>query len=111
VVLEFLPFVGGLLMITMLAIVGLAAFDSPGRVLLAPALYLLASGIQNNVVSPVAYGRGLRLNPFAILVAVLFWGALWGFAGVFLAVPMAAALKALSDRVPALAPLGAFLED
>jgi predicted PurR-regulated permease PerM len=109
VVLEFLPYAGAALMIALLAVVGLATFDSPGRALLAPGLYLLISTLQNNLVSPVAYGRRLGLNPFAVLVAVLFWGTLWGVAGIFVAVPMAAALRVLAERVPSLTPVAAFL--
>jgi predicted PurR-regulated permease PerM len=111
VVLEFLPYVGAIGMMAGLALAGLAAFDSVGHALLAPALYLLISTLQNNLVSPLAYGRRLQLNPYAILVAVLFWGTLWGVAGVFLAVPIAAAARILAERIPELTPLAEFLED
>jgi AI-2 transport protein TqsA len=67
--------------------------------------------LQNNLVSPIAYGRGLRLNPLAILVAVLFWGTLWGVGGVFLAVPIIAAVKILAERVSALSPVATFLDE
>ncbi|HEY0777879.1 MAG TPA: AI-2E family transporter [Gemmatirosa sp.] len=111
VVLETLPYLGAAVMVTGLTVVGLASTNSVAAALAPPATYLLVSTLQNSFVSPIAYGRRLRLNPFAILVAVLAGYALWGVAGVFLAVPAAAALNVLAEHVQALAPLGAFLRE
>lgn len=110
-VLEFVPYLGGFVMIALLLVVGLASSDSLLHALLAPLSYLAITSLQNNLVSPIAYGRGLRLNPAAILLAVMFWYAMWGVSGAFLAVPILAALHILTTRVRALAPVAAFLED
>ncbi len=110
-VFETLPYLGAAIMIAGLTVIGLASTDSIAAALAAPATYLLVSTLQNSFVSPIAYGRRLRLNPFAILCAVLTGYALWGVAGVFLAVPTAAALNVLAEHVEALAPLGAFLRE
>jgi predicted PurR-regulated permease PerM len=108
-VLEFVPYLGGALMLILLTLAGLAGGGGVGRVLLAPGIYLTITTLQNNLVSPVAYGRRLRLNPVAVLVGVLFWWYLWGVPGAFLAVPIIATLKILGDHVPRLAPVGEFL--
>jgi predicted PurR-regulated permease PerM len=108
-VLEFIPFLGGAGMMILLTLAGLATFDGIGQALLPPAVYLTITTLQNNLVSPVAYGRRLRLNPVAILVGVLFWYYLWGVPGAFLAVPIIATLKILGEHVDALAPLAEFL--
>jgi predicted PurR-regulated permease PerM len=110
-VLETLPYLGAAVMITALAVVGLASTDSLTAALAPPAVYLAVSTLQNSFVSPIAYGRRLGLNPFAILVVVIGGYALWGVAGVFLAVPAAAALNVVARHVAALAPLEAFLAD
>jgi predicted PurR-regulated permease PerM len=65
--------------------------------------------VQNNLVSPLVYGRRLRLNPVAVFVGVLFWWTLWGVPGAFLAVPIIATAKVLGDHLPTLRPLGEFL--
>jgi predicted PurR-regulated permease PerM len=44
-----------------------------------------------------------------VVVCVLFWWFIWGIPGVFLAIPIAATLKALGDQIPRLAPMGGFL--
>jgi predicted PurR-regulated permease PerM len=105
-VLEWVPYLGGLAIIVFLFATGLAADMALGRALLAPAAYLAITTVQNNLVSPLAYSQGLRLNPGAILVAVMTGWFLWGAAGAFLAVPVLAALKVLSDRTGVMAPLG-----
>ncbi|HEX6750200.1 MAG TPA: AI-2E family transporter [Longimicrobium sp.] len=111
VLLEFIPYLGGALMVLLLTLIGLATFDSAGHALLAPGAYLLITTLQNNLVSPILYGRRLKLNPVAVLVGVMVWWFLWGVPGAFLAVPIVAAAKVLADRVPGLAALGEFLGD
>ena len=59
----------------------------------------------------MAYGRGLRLNPVAVLVGVLLWWLLWGVPGAFLAVPILATFKILGEHVPSLTPVSEFLGD
>lgn len=109
--LEFVPYLGGLVMVVLLLIAGLASGGSLLHAMLAPLSYLLVTTLQNNLVSPAAYGRGLRLNPAAILLAVMFWYAMWGVAGAFLAVPILAALRILTTKIPTLAPVSPFLEE
>jgi predicted PurR-regulated permease PerM len=109
--LEFIPFLGGACMIILLTLVGLATQAGIGRALLPPAVYLSITMLQNNLVSPVAYGRSLRLNPVAVLVGVLFWYYLWGVPGAFLAVPILATIKILGDHLEPLAPVSEFLGD
>ncbi len=107
--LEMIPYLGATVMVGALTLVAFATFDGVGRIFAVPAVYILISTIQNNVVSPIAYGRNLKLNPVAVLVSVMFWWALWGVPGAFLAVPMVAALKVVADHTNGLGPLGEFL--
>jgi predicted PurR-regulated permease PerM len=108
---EFIPDLGGLTMVGLLLLAGLADEAGLAHALLAPAAYLLVTTLQNNLVSPVAYGRGLRLNPTAILISVMFWWMIWGVAGAFVAVPILASMRVLGSRVPALEPLCVLLEE
>jgi predicted PurR-regulated permease PerM len=106
---EFVPYLGGAFMVLLLSAVGLASQGSVGQALLAPGAYLLITTLQNNLVSPVAYGRRLRLNPVAVLIGVMIFWTLWGVPGAFLAVPIVATAKVLGDRLDGLATLGEFL--
>ena len=110
-VLEFIPYLGATVMIALLAVTAFTRFDGLGHILLAPASYLVITTLQNNVVSPIAYGKGLKLNPVAVLVGVIFWWVIWGTPGAFIAVPILATIKILADRSEseALKTLGEFL--
>jgi predicted PurR-regulated permease PerM len=76
-----------------------ATFDGIGQILLAPLTYITISTIQNNLISPFAYGGGLRLNPLVVLLVVLVGWFLWGVAGAFVAVPLLAAVKIFAERL------------
>lgn len=107
--LEFIPYLGGMVMIVLLVIVGLASGGSLLHGVAGGVVYLTVTTLQNNLVSPIAYGRGLRINPAAILAGLmLFWGV-WGVAGAFLAVPILAAFQVVARRVESLEGAAEFL--
>ena len=108
-VLEFIPYLGAAMMVGLLTITGLTTFPGIGHALLAPICYLAITMLQNNVLSPFVYAGRLKVNPLAVMICVLFGWFIWGVAGVFLAIPIAATLKALGDQVPRLAPLAELL--
>lgn len=110
VIAEFLPYIGGFGMMILLALAGLVSAPDLRLAILAPLCYLLITTVQNNFLSPVLYGRGLKLNPVAILLGVVCWWGLWGVAGAFLAVPFLAGAKLIAEYHPPLQPLAAFLE-
>jgi predicted PurR-regulated permease PerM len=97
-ILECFPYLGALFMVAAVTVTAFAAFESIGHILLAPLSYVLISTIQNNVVSPFAYGGGLRLNPLVILMVVVVGWFLWGVAGAFVAVPLVAAVRVFAER-------------
>jgi predicted PurR-regulated permease PerM len=108
---EFIPFFGGAAMVGLLLLTGLAQGGGLAHAIGAPVAYLIITTLQNNLVSPAAYGRGLRLNPTGILIGVMFWGLVWGIAGVFLAVPLLAAMRIIAEGNESLTPLAEFLAD
>jgi len=78
-VLEFIPYLGGVIIVGLLLIDGFSVFPTLGQVLVAPAIYLVISMIQNNVVSPYAYGNRLKLNPLAVMIFCCSGGSSGGF--------------------------------
>jgi predicted PurR-regulated permease PerM len=107
--LEFIPYLGGAINVALLLVTGFTTFTGTGHILLAPALYLVITTLQNNVISPYAYGGRLKLNPVAVMICVMFWWFIWGIPGVFLSIPIAATLKVLGDQVPRLSALAELL--
>jgi predicted PurR-regulated permease PerM len=109
VVLEFIPYLGAAIMIAMLSVVAFASLESIGRILLVPLSYFIIGTIQNNIVSPYAYGARLKMNAVAVLVSVLFFWFLWGIAGAFLAVPIFATIMIICAQTERFRPVAEFL--
>lgn len=109
--LESLPYIGALFMVAAVTITSFATFDGLGQILLPPLAYITISTIQNNLVSPFAYGSGLRLNPIVVLLIVVIGWFLWGVAGAFVAVPVLAAVKVFAERTSPGSRLAAVLGD
>lgn len=68
------------------------------------ASILIAYGIiqllDANVLVPILFSRVVNLHPLAIISAVLFFGGIWGFWGVFFAIPLATLIKAVLSAWP-----------
>lgn len=80
------------------------------QVILAIFLAVVGSHlIALNVLYPRVLGSRLQFNPLALTIALLIWGALWGGAGLLLAVPITGAVKIVFDHVESLKPYGAWL--
>ena len=80
-----------------------------GHILAVPGSYLLITTLQNNIVSPIAYGDRLKLNAVAVLLGVVFWWYVWGIGGAFLAVPIIATVKIIACRTEQFAAVGEFV--
>jgi len=70
----------------------------PARAALAASLYLVLDFLSGYVLEPRIMGRRLGLSPFVVIVALLFWGWLWGPVGVLLAVPITSVMKILLEH-------------
>jgi len=106
---EFVPYLGALAGVIILALAGLTTFDNVAHALLVPGSFLAVNLIQANLVTPMLLGHRLTLNPVAIFVGLTFFFWIWGVAGAFLAVPLLATLKIFCDNIQSLAALGEFL--
>jgi predicted PurR-regulated permease PerM len=106
---NFLPYVGPLFGAGLTAAVAIVSFDSLGHAALAPIIYLTATSIEGQFVTPVILGRQLELNMVSVFVMVVFWGWLWGIAGALMAVPFLVCLKVICDNVEPMRTLGSFL--
>jgi predicted PurR-regulated permease PerM len=107
--LEFIPYLGAVMIIIILSIAALTAFESVSHALLIPASFLAINLLQANVISPMLFSRRLTLNPVALFVGLAFWWWIWGIPGAFVAVPLVATFKIFCDHIDALAPIGEFL--
>jgi predicted PurR-regulated permease PerM len=108
-VLNFVPYIGAITSMAILAMVGVQSFETLPMALAAPAILLVLVALTAEVVTPAILGRGLLLNPVAIFIAIMLWGWLWGVVGVLLAVPLLASFKIICERVESLHGVAEFL--
>ena len=62
--------------------------------------YSIIQAIDGVVLIPLLFSEAVNLHPIAIIVAILFFGGMWGFWGVFFAIPLATAVKAILNAWP-----------
>ncbi|HAP42898.1 MAG: AI-2E family transporter [Spirochaetes bacterium GWD1_61_31] len=80
-------------------------YPNPVPIIIASIIVLGANQIIGNLLEPKIQGDNLGLSPIVILLSLLVWGWLWGFAGLLLAVPMTVIVKIICEQVPALEPV------
>jgi predicted PurR-regulated permease PerM len=108
-VLNFVPYVGAIAGSLLLGLVALASIDDLGRALLAPVVYLALNALEAYVITPQIVGARFSINPVAVLVAVAFWGWIWGIPGAFLAVPILTAASIVCGNIQSLRPIALIL--
>jgi predicted PurR-regulated permease PerM len=74
--------------------------STPWLAVVVLVFYIVAVVIEGYVVVPVVMGRPMQLNATTVLLACLFWHLVWGAQGLFLAMPLMAAIKAICANVP-----------
>ncbi|WP_246082581.1 AI-2E family transporter [Rubellimicrobium rubrum] len=107
--LNYIPFVGNIVTVALVAAVALITYDSLWTAALPPLAVIALSALESQVVTPVVVGRRLELNQVSQLIMVAFWTWLWGVPGAILAVPFLVVVKAVCDNVESLQILGSFL--
>lgn len=100
--LNFAPYVGPVIGVVMLSLVGVVAFDQPSQMILPPLLYLGLQLLESEVVTPIILGRRWSISPLVVLLWLLFCGWLWDIPGVLLAVPLLVCFKIVAERVEGL---------
>jgi predicted PurR-regulated permease PerM len=107
--LNFIPFLGAVVGMIMVALVAVVSFDTLSQAALPPLFYLAATAVEGGIVTPMVVGRRLALNTVAILLALALWAWLWGVVGALIAVPLLVAIKAFCDHFEELSDWGEFL--
>ncbi len=78
---------------------------------LVMAVVSLLHLVAMNLLYPKIVGSRVHLNPLVVTFSLMLWGFLWDAAGLLLAIPLTAGLKAVCDNVKGLRPIGKFLGD
>lgn len=94
------PYIGAVIVTIPVALIALFQFGlSPDFYYLLLA-FVISQLLDGNLVVPFLFSEAVNLHPLTIIVAVLIFGGLWGFWGVFFAIPLATLVKAVINALP-----------
>ncbi|TWI14377.1 AI-2E family transporter [Aerolutibacter ruishenii] len=108
--LNFAPYVGPLIGIIVMLLMGFVTFDDIWQSLLPAGIYLLLHTLEGQIITPIVLGRRMAISPLMLILALMVFGWLWGFIGLLLAVPLLVCVKLVLERVEGLEGWARLLE-
>ncbi len=108
--LNLIPYIGGLVAISIPMLIAIAT-KSPIYAVWVFVLFITVQFIDNNYIVPKIVASKVKINALVSIIVVLIGGALWGVAGMFLAIPITAIVKVVFDRIAPLKPFGFLIGD
>ena len=100
--LNYAPYVGPLVGILIMLLMGFVASDDIWQALLPAGIYLGLHTLEGQIITPIVLGRQMRLSPLVLVLALLLFGWLWGIIGLLLAVPLLVCTKIVLARIEGL---------
>ena len=94
------PYIGAVVVTVPVALIGLFQWGMSDQFIYLMVIYGIIQALDGNVLVPLLFSEAVSLHPVAIICAVLLFGGLWGFWGVFFAIPLATLCKAVLDAWP-----------
>jgi len=91
----FIPVVGAIVMTIPVVLVGYLKFGFTPELMWLTLAYIILQQLDGNVLAPVLFSGINNLHPIAIITAVLIFGGVWGFWGIFFAIPLATLVQAV----------------
>jgi predicted PurR-regulated permease PerM len=104
-ILNFIPNIGSFIATAAPVLVALLEYGFGFKTISLTVLLLAVHNIIGNIVEPHYLGRRMDLSPVFVLFSLIFWGWIWGIVGMFLAVPIAAAMKIFFSSIGPLKPV------
>ncbi|MCK5894468.1 MAG: AI-2E family transporter [Endozoicomonadaceae bacterium] len=95
-----IPYIGAAMVTIPVAVVGLFQWGMGHDFIILMGVYGVIQGVDGNVLVPLLFSEAVNLHPIAIIVSVLLFGGIWGFWGVFFAIPLATLVKAVINAWP-----------
>lgn len=109
--LNYIPYIGSLVATLLPAVFAIFQFQS---LLIFVWIFLALQAVHivvGNILEPKIMGRTLNLSPLGVLVALAFWGIIWGILGMIVSVPITSILVITASRIPSLRFLAIWLSE
>ncbi len=98
-VLNFAPYVGPLIGMALMLLVGFVTYKDPWLSVLPALIFLGLHTLEGQIVTPIVLGKRMALSPLILILALMLFGWLWGIVGLLLAVPLLVCVKLVLARV------------
>ena len=108
-IVNIIPYLGGIVAVTLPLLMATVTKDGYSTQLAIMGFYLVIQLIDNNILVPRIVSSKVQINALFSILTVLCGGVLWGYAGMFLAIPFVAIIKIICDRIDGLKPWGHLL--
>jgi predicted PurR-regulated permease PerM len=108
--LNFAPYVGPLIGMLVMLLMGFVRYDGTLPSLLPSLLYLGMHTLEGQIVTPIVLGKRMALSPLVLILALMVFGWLWGIIGLLLAVPLLVCVKLVVARIDGLEGWARLLE-
>ncbi len=102
-----IPYIGAALVTLPVALIGFVQWGWTNEFWYLMLAYGIIQALDGNVLVPLLFSEAVNLHPVSIIIAVLVFGSIWGFWGVFFAIPLATLIKAILNAWPKTHALGA----
>ena len=107
--LNYIPNIGSFVAVILPFGFALLQFDTLTIPIIAALVMWLIQMVMGNVVDPRLMAFSLNLSPVLVIVSLIFWGWLWGIAGMILAVPLTATIKIFFENIDGLRPIAVLM--
>ncbi len=94
------PYIGAVVVTVPVALVAFFQWGWSSEFLWLLGVYLIVQGLDGNILVPLLFSEVVDLHPIAIISAVLIFGGLWGFWGIFFAIPLATVVQSILKAWP-----------
>jgi putative permease len=95
-----IPYIGAAVVTLPIAMIAFFQWGWSSEFITVMIVYGIIQMLDGNVLVPWLFSEAVNLHPIAIILAVLFFGGIWGFWGVFFAIPLATLIKAIINAWP-----------
>jgi len=95
-----IPYIGAAVVTIPVGLIAYFQFGFGNEFLWVMVAYGIIQALDGNVLVPVLFSEVVNLHPVAIIVAILIFGGIWGFWGIFFAIPLATVIKAIMKAWP-----------
>lgn len=95
-----IPYIGAVLVSIPVMLVALFQFGLSSDFYYLMLAFIISQLLDGNLLVPYLFSEAVNLHPLTIIIAVLIFGGLWGFWGVFFAIPLATLVKAVVQAIP-----------